>query len=379
MVSNRQATEAVIAHVRSRPRALGGAVFGTALAIPFAASAAWAAPICACGGAPSARAAEPPTSDVRGMSADAAERSMSPAAEPAPAPPSHSPAPAPPPTSLPEPPPAEPPPPPEPAPEPPPTTTTTAPPEAPPMAPSPEPSPAPEPPRPDVSGMSADAAERWIEAVAEPAPPELVRAPAEEQGPPSATPPTTTTAPPEPPSPDVTGMTPDAAKRWLESETEPDAEGTPLPVSPTTPDVTGMTPDAAEQWLDADEEPDAEGTPLPVSAPTPDVTGMTPDAAERWLQAEAEPPEPPEPQIYGVDRHLYNRLPSEDQAAIRDDWEREQRFDPPPGCMPVQGPYLNEEDSALRLSRREPDPDRPDRHPAGGGPALCPASGPVPE
>ncbi len=109
MVSNRQATEAVIAHVRSRPRALGAVVFGTALAVPFAASAAWAAPICACGGAPSsAPAPEPPTPDVRGMSADAAERWIESAAEPAT--PAHPPAPAPP-TSLPEPPPAEPPPP----------------------------------------------------------------------------------------------------------------------------------------------------------------------------------------------------------------------------------------------------------------------------
>jgi hypothetical protein len=50
---------------------------------------------------------------------------------------------------------------------------------------------------------------------------------------------------------------------------------------------------------------------------------MSPDAAERWLEPDPAPPAPPPP------------------AA---DPEREQRFDPAPGCIPVQGPYLNEAD-----------------------------------
>ena len=36
---------------RSGNKAVGAAVFGTALTLPFATSAAWAAPTCACGGA----------------------------------------------------------------------------------------------------------------------------------------------------------------------------------------------------------------------------------------------------------------------------------------------------------------------------------------
>ncbi len=39
-------------------KAVGAAVFGTALTLPFAASAAWAAPTCACGGASPSAAPE---------------------------------------------------------------------------------------------------------------------------------------------------------------------------------------------------------------------------------------------------------------------------------------------------------------------------------
>ena len=46
---------------------------------------------------------------------------------------------------------------------------------------------------------------------------------------------------------------------------------------------------------------------------------MSPDAAERWLEPE------PDPQA-------------------REELEREQRFDPAPGCIPVQGPYMSEAD-----------------------------------
>ncbi len=248
---------------------------------------------------------------------------------------------------------------------------------------SPEPPPAAGPPGPDVRGMSADAAERWIEAAAEPAPAEPVRAPAEEQGPPSATPPTTTTAPPEPPPPDVTGMTPDAAEHWIESSAEP-AEAAPEEAPPSatppnttttaapeppSPDVTGMTPDAAERWLESETEPDPEGTPLPVSAPTPDVTGMTPDAAERWLEAEVEAPAtstpPPAPTQYTPCSSLqpYNPdvcighpaetygggdpfrcVPGEGPADDSCRTLTADEFEDPPEdmiwCHPLQGPYM---------------------------------------
>ncbi len=73
-MGSREATELVIERMRSRPGMVGAAVFGTALTVPFAASAAWATNICACGGGSSTVAPSPPTPDVRGMSADAAER-----------------------------------------------------------------------------------------------------------------------------------------------------------------------------------------------------------------------------------------------------------------------------------------------------------------
>ena len=287
-MGSREATELVIARMRARPGMVGAAVFGTALTVPFAASAAWATNTCACGGGSPAASPAPAAPDVRGMSPDAAERWLESAPEPAP--PAHPPAPAPPPTSLPqEPEAAEP---------------------APPPAPSePPPPPDPEPPAPDVSGMSADAAERWLDSEpqeVEPAPAEhgpAAPAPVEPAPPPAAT----TTAPTEPPAPDVRGMTPDAAERWLEAER--------APVEP----------------------------PAPLTEPAPDVRGMTPDAAEQWLEP-ADGEEPPEPQIYGVDRDTYNRLPEEDQVQIREGWERDRRFDPAPGCIPVQGPYLNEAD-----------------------------------
>ena len=261
-MGSREATELVIERMRSRPGLVGAAVFGTALTVPFAASAAWATNICACGGGGSTVA--PPTPDVRGMSPDAAERWLesAPAAEPTPA---HSPTPAP------EPPPA------------PPTTTTTAPPPEPVEPPPPEPEPAPV-----------------------------------EEGPPTGT--TTTTPepaepppPPEPvePPPDVSGMSPDAAERWLEADAEP----APVEEAPPT-GTTTTTPEPAEP----------PPPPQPVEPP-PDVSGMSPDAAERWLEAEAEP-----------------QIPVEDETVIREERERERRFDPAPGCIPVQGPYMNEAD-----------------------------------
>jgi hypothetical protein len=282
-----EATDLVIARMRARPGMVGAAVFGTALTVPFAASAAWATNTCACGGGSSTAAPSPPTPDVRGMSADAAERWLEPA--PPPHPPTPAPEPPPPTTTTTAPPPEPLPPEPSPEPEPPPepepapvedgpptgTTTTTAPPE--PV----EPPPAPVEPAPDVRGMSPDAAEHSLKVEPEPAP--------VEDGPPTGTT-TTTPSPPEPPPP-------------------------PAPVEPT-PDVRGMSPDAAEHWLEAKPEPPA--PPAPV-VPPPDVRGMSPDAAEHWLVPE------PDPQV-------------------REDLEREQRYDPAPGCIPVQGPYMSEAD-----------------------------------
>ena len=169
VVSKVEMTELVVARARSRPRVVGAAVFGSALTVPFAASAAWAAPICACGGAPAA-APEPPTPDVRGTSPDAAQRWIDSAAEAAPAPPAHSPAPAPSPAPVRPDPPVE-------AAEPPP-------------APEPRPEPEPEPPTPDVRALSPDAAERRLESDAEPEP-----APVQPAPPPEPPPATTTTAP----------------------------------------------------------------------------------------------------------------------------------------------------------------------------------------
>jgi hypothetical protein len=172
-MGSREATELVIERMRSRPGMVGAAVLGTALTVPFAASAAWATKICACGGGGSTVA--PPTPDVRGMSPDAAERWLG-------------------------------------------------------SAPSPEPTPA------------------------------------------------------HPP--------------------------TPVPEPPSPPPTTTTTPPPPE----------------PVEPP-PDVSGMSPDAAERWLEAEAEP-----------------QIPVEGETVTREERERERRFDRPPGCIPVQGPYLNEAD-----------------------------------
>jgi hypothetical protein len=194
--------------------------------------------------------------------------------------------------------------------------------------------------------MSPDAAERWLESAPEPEPaapvePESAAPPVAEEAPPPATPPTTTTtAPPEPPAPDVRGMSPDAAERWLESAAEPEPAA-PVESAQPAPDVRGMSPDAAERWLES--VPEAAEPPAPANdEPPPDVRGMSPDAAERWLESDEE--EPLDPLIYGVDRDTYNSMPEEDQSQIREDWEREQPLDPGPGCAPVQGPYLNEAD-----------------------------------
>jgi hypothetical protein len=69
--------------------------------------------------------------------------------------------------------------------------------------------------------MSPDAAEHWLEAEPEPAEPPP---PSEsvEEGPPTGTT-TTTPEPPEPvePPPDVSGMSPDAAEQWLEPDPPP--------------------------------------------------------------------------------------------------------------------------------------------------------------
>jgi hypothetical protein len=264
-MGSREATALVIARMRARPGMVGAAVFGTALTVPFAASAAWATNICACGGG-SATAAPTPATPTSGMSADAAERW----AESAPAPtPAHPPTPAPPAPSA--------------------TTTTTT---APPVEPEPvEPEPVePEPvePPPDVSGMSADAAERWLAPEPEPVEPEPEPTePAEpqpvEEGPPTGTT-TSTTMPPEP---------------------------EPVPAPPEeAPDVSGMTPDAAERWLEPEPEPAPEEEAGPPTGTTP-----TPPPA---------PAPPPEPEVIDPDR--------------------DSRFDPAPGCIPVQGPYLNEAD-----------------------------------
>jgi hypothetical protein len=268
-MSSREATALVIERMRARPGMVGAAVFGTALTVPFAASAAWATNICACGGGSPTAAPAPPTPDVSGMSADAAERWIESAAPP----PAHPPAPAPAPSPT--------------------TTTTTAPPVEPePVEPEPvEPEPEPVEPPPDVSGMSADAAERWlapdpepepVETEPEPVEPEPVEPQPVEEGPPTGTT-TSTTVPPEP-------------------------EHIPAPAE-EPPDVSGMTPDAAERWLEAEPAPapEEEGPP----------TGTTPSPPP-------EPAPPPVPEVF--------------------DPERDERFDPAPGCIPVQGPYMSEAD-----------------------------------
>jgi hypothetical protein len=94
-----------------------------------------------------------------------------------------------------------------------------------------------------------------------------------------------------------------------------------------------MSPDAAQRWLESEADPEP---------PAPDVRGMSPDAAERRLESAEE--DQPEPLIYGVDRDTYNRMQEEEQVLIREDWEREQPFDPAPGCVPLQGPYVSEDD-----------------------------------
>jgi hypothetical protein len=177
----------------------------------------------------------------------------------------------------------------------------------------------------DVSGMSPDAAEHWLQSsqatatpppAHQPAPPQTppttVATPVEEaeppptvapeQGPPTGTTSTTTT---------TTTTAPPAA----EPEPAAEAPAAPAPApepGPPTGTTTTTTPSEPEVPPDRD--------------PAPDVRGMSPDAAERWLEQAEE------------------RQPAAEAPETSEDPEREQRFDPAPGCILVQGPYPDEAD-----------------------------------
>jgi lysophospholipase L1-like esterase len=101
---------------------------------------------------------------------------------------------------------------------------------------------------------------------------------------------------------------------------EPPAEAPPAtPPAPAPPESLPRTPDAAEAWL-AEPEPEP---PPPAPEPPPE-----PEPAP-----EAEPEPVPPSQVYGVDADLYRRLGSEDQQAIRKDYESEPA--PAPATAPA--------------------------------------------
>jgi hypothetical protein len=128
--------------------------------------------------------------------------------------------------------------------------------------------------------------------------------------------------------------------------TQPDPVPQPQPPAPAPP---GPVPTPSSDAVD----------PPPATAPSP------PTATEPV----EEPPASPRPQTYGVDSYLYAHLPRDDQAAIREGYERRTQPEPktepvppaprptPPaasepageaveatGCTPVQGPYVDEGD-----------------------------------
>ena len=124
-------------------------------------------------------------------------------------------------------------------------------------------------------------------------------------------------------------MPPDAAERWLEGP-EPEPVEPPPPVEPAPPSATPAG-GAARRTCGGK------------SPPTRRSAGSSRSRSSRPAAEEQ-----PEPQIYGVGPLSagYEAEPRRraSRPQIREDWEREQRFDPAPGCIPVQGPYLNEAD-----------------------------------
>jgi hypothetical protein len=146
----------------------------------------------------------------------------------------------------------------------------------------------------------------------------------------------------------------------------------------TQPDP--QEPDPQPQPLESQAPPEPEPAPPPppppASAPTPSTDAADPPPATTPPPAASEPAEEPvapaRPQTFGVDSYLYAHLPPEDQAAIRESYERRMEPDAPPaqpepesqppaptppaasepaeepfeagGCTPVQGPYLDEGD-----------------------------------
>jgi hypothetical protein len=154
---------------------------------------------------------------------------------------------------------------------------------------------------------------------------------------------------PEPQEPDPLPQQEDPQPQPLDSQVPPEPEPAPPPPPPPAPPASAPTPSAD-------------------AADPPSATTPPPEASE---PAE-EPVAPARPQRYGVDSYLYAHLPPEDQAAIRESYERrtspESRPQPaapepgPPaptrpalsepaeeparagGCTPVQGPYLDEAD-----------------------------------
>jgi hypothetical protein len=133
-----------------------------------------------------------------------------------------------------------------------------------------------------------------------------------------------------------------------EQRTQPDPVPQPQPESQSLPEPEPAPPPAA---------------PAP---PAPAPTAPSPPTATEPVE---EPLASPRPQTYGVDSYLYAHLPRDDQAAIREGYERRPQPEPktepgppaprptPPaasepagepveatGCTPVQGPYLDEGD-----------------------------------
>jgi hypothetical protein len=401
-------------------RAVAGAV-GASLSLPLAASA-FAAPVCACGGGgstdpgtdsipapeePAASSPEPdaPSPPAHNPSPPREERPVIPDPEPSPPPsePSPSPQPSPqlerlireeerynssPPVGVEEPESSEPV-------DPPPEPTPT-----PPAASEPVEEPAEEPAAPatpqtygvdsylyahlppDDQAAIRESYERRAQPEAQepdpqPQPEESQPQPEESQVPPEPEP---APPPPPPPAPPASAPTPSAdAADPPPPTTPPPAASEPAeePVAPARPQSYGvdsylyahLPPEdqaAIRESYERRMEPEA---PPPQPEPESPPPAPTPPAASEPAE---EPVAPARPQTYGVDSYLYAHLPPEDQAAIREGYERrtgsESRPQPadaepgPPaptrpavsepaeepalatGCTPVQGPYLDEAD-----------------------------------
>jgi hypothetical protein len=109
---------------------------------------------------------------------------------------------------------------------------------------------------------------------------------------------------------------------------QPEPQPQPPEPQPQQSEPQPQPPQPPLSPLPTPEPPAPAPTPSPEVDDRPAATGPTPPAASEPAEAPAETPAPARPQTYGVDSFLYAHLPPDDQAAIREGYERRTQSQP---------------------------------------------------